>query len=1156
MIVRLPIDTYGESVTPVLSHALLISASSTLLTCTSIYSNHCRELGPPFFPIPASLSTPTYIMPPHGRRRLTSLTLLLSFLFLFAGTASAASAVLGIDLGTEYIKAALVKPGIPLDIVLTKDSKRKETAAVAFKGTRTKVNTATNENFPERIYGGDAVALSARFPGDVYPNLKSLLGLSYKDDMVANYQRWRPELRLVELEGTGSVGFKSNSFVKEEESFMVEELLAMELKNVKANAETMAGKGHSVQDVVITVPSYYTVEERKAVTLAADLAGLRVSSLISDGLAVGLNYATSRTFPTVNNGGKPEVHLIFDMGAGSTTATVLKFQGRTVKDVGRFNKTIQEVQVLGTSWDKSLGGDALNGVIVDDMIAKMLDTTHMKNLELTAEDVKAHGRTMAKLWKEAERIRQVLSANTETQTSMESLYYEDFNFKYKFKRSDFERLTADFAARVQNPLTEALESAKLSLPEIDSVILHGGAVRTPFVQKQLEGLIKDSDRIRTNVNSDEAAVFGAAFKAAGISPSFRVKEIRAADTAVYPVFVSYLVEGKDKQQKIFVPTSLVGSTEKQVTFKTTEDFSFDLFQQVSLPLKDHRITTVQSQNLTESVKTLLNKGCEAADISTKFAIRLSPSDSLPEVLGATVSCDVVNTKKAGSVVDGMKDFLGFGSKKDEQKPLNHELDLENSSSSTADASTSETSITSTTTSSKASTTSTSEDIKATDKASKRKTEIVNVNFTSTQASSQALTPESLTRIKSRLVAFDASDESRVLREEALNMLEGYTYKIRDILEDEAVMDVSTPAQRDEIEQKSNDASMWLYGDGAEASRDVLKGRLDELRGLVNPIQKRKEEAVNRPVEIERLKDTLSQAKTMVEMVKQQQDAQSMSESELAASISSSSNSDASASSSTTTAESSSTADPLDELDNDPVTSSESVKSSNTAAPSAEPIMPMYTMEDLEAVTTKEATIKLWLEEKLAEQEELSPTDDPAVLSSDLAAKSKELNEAVMDMLTKQMKNIPKPGGEKKAKASSSGSKSKKPKATSSSTVTIDTASLETDVETETPAAANGGAWNAAPTDVKTPEEELEGMEGIHKMSREELEQAMKDGEIKFGDEGGKDSKASKKGERTKTPKPKSTKKAKTKNGKSKSKSGKAKDKKSKGKERNVEEREL
>jgi hypoxia up-regulated 1 len=56
------------------------------------------------------------------------------------------AAVLAIDYGTEWTKAALVKPGIPLQIVLTKDTKRKEQSVVAFKKQ-------------ERLYGADAFNL-------------------------------------------------------------------------------------------------------------------------------------------------------------------------------------------------------------------------------------------------------------------------------------------------------------------------------------------------------------------------------------------------------------------------------------------------------------------------------------------------------------------------------------------------------------------------------------------------------------------------------------------------------------------------------------------------------------------------------------------------------------------------------------------------------------------------------------------------------------------------------------------------------------------------------------------------------------------------------------------------------------------------------------
>lgn len=1039
-------------------------------------------------------------MPPHGRRRLGSLTIFLSLFCLFAATASAASAVLGIDLGTEYIKAALVKPGIPLEIVLTKDSKRKETAAVAFKPLRNKVNTAESDSYPERAYGGDAVALSARFPADVYPNLKPLLGLKISDDLVAEYGGTHTGLQIVGMSDSGSIGFKSDSFVSEEEAWSVEELLAMELKNIKGNAENMAGKGSTISDAVITVPSFYTVEERRAITAAADLAGLRVVSLISDGLSVGLNYATSRTFPTVNEGGKPEIHLVYDMGAGSTSATVLKFQGRIMKDIGKYNKTVQEVQVLGTSWDKTLGGDALNRVILNDMIDKIVDTNHMLNLKLLPKHLKAHGRTMAKLWKEAERIRQVLSANTETSASFEGLYYDDFTFKYKLSRSDFETLASRYLDRVAKPIDDALENAKLSYSDLESIILHGGAVRTPFVQKQLETIVKDSEKIRSNVNGDEAAVFGAAFKAAAISPSFRVKEIRAADTAVYPVSVSWIIDSKEKQQKLFVPTSQVGA-EKQVSVKALEDFSFNLYQQLSTSPPDLPVSEIRTKNLTDSVKTLTDRfGCLSSNISTKFSIRLNPIDALPEVVSGTVSCEVSSETepKKGGVVEGMKDLFGFGSKKGDQEPLKEDNDSE---SSTSTSSTSETSTTASSAAESQSSASTTADATVEEKPKelKKRIETIYLDFSTDNSASVKIKPDSVHRMKKRLNAFDKSDRSRVLREETLNILEAYTYKIRDILEDEGFISVSSDAQREEIETKSNDASIWLYGDGAEATRETLKARLEELRGLVEPIQKRKEEAKKRPDEVQKLKDALSQADTMIKMVSQQREAQVIAESEAVSKASESS-------SSQTATASSSSADEFAELDDEPATTS---SSTTLAAP---PIpTPNYSEEDLKAITDRQKSIQKWLDEKVAEQEKLSPIDDPVVFSSELSAKSQEINDAIMNLLTKSMKIPPKPKPKVK--------KAKTTKTTKTmSTTATDTSSVESGETTKQTTEPSAGL-----------EDE---MEGLHIVTQEEIDEAMAEQKSKA--------------EKTKrSAKPKSTGKAKSSNSKSKAKAktkSKAKDK--------------
>ncbi|MCJ1436620.1 lumenal Hsp70 protein [Xylographa pallens] len=957
-------------------------------------------------------------MPPDGRRRSSAAIILLSILLHLLATASAASAVLGIDIGTEYIKAALVKPGIPLDIVLTKDSKRKEAAVIAFKPLKSQSSSSSSSTFPERLYGGDALAVSARFPGDVYSNLKPLLGLTVAgNSAVTHFASWHPGLKIVESKDRGTVSFRSQSFEDIEEPFTVEELLGMELQNIRANAEAFAGKDSYIRDVVISIPVFYTAEEKRAIEAAAELAGLRLLALTSDGLSIGLNYATSRTFPVVKEGVKPEYHLIYDMGAGSTTATVLRFQGKNVKDVGKFNKTIQEVQVIGVGWDKSLGGDAFNAVILEDMISKFVETPRLKTLGTNITHIKQDGRTVAKLWKEAERMRQVLSANTETSASFEGLFEEDVNFKYKLSRTEFERFTARYRDQVRDPITRAMSAAKLDLSDIESIILHGGAVRTPFVQKELEIAAGSSDKVRTNVNSDEAAVFGAAFKAAGISPSFRVKEIRASDSAGHAVGVSWLLDGKEKQQRLFQPTSHVGA-EKQVPFRVTQDFTFDLYQQVTIrgdASKDVPVAKVQTQNLTASVKDLTEKfGCSVADISTSFSIRLSPLNGLPEATRGSVSCEVVDTKK-GDFVDNVKGLFGFGSgsKKGDQEPLVDGSNTDTTSRVSAE--------TTSTVSGSVALEPKPTDTKSTDKTKeKKKIETIYIGFTTNVTGLPQISSLEMQRMKDRMSSFDASDRSRKLREEALNTLEGYTYKARDLLGDEGFIAASTEKQRSEIEEKFKAASDWLYGDGADASREELKSRLKGLRDVVDPISKRKEEALKRPGDVKMLKESLEQTKGLIMMVKEQSE-----KVEKAAKASSSS---AAADAMSTLTTSSVVDEDFAGLDDDP--SSASIASTSTTSI---PEAPLYSSEDLADLSRTHESVQRWLDEKLVEQAKLSPSEDPVILTSDLATKSKELNKVVMDVLQKKMQVPPKVKSSSKSKTSKTKT-SKKSKTTSSSSI--------------------------------------------------------------------------------------------------------------------------
>jgi hypoxia up-regulated 1 len=75
--------------------------------------------------------------------RCRTLALLSLFSLFFFSSTVIATAVLAIDYGSDYIKASLMKPGVPFDVLLNKDSKRKIRSSVAWKNG-------------ERLFGQDA----------------------------------------------------------------------------------------------------------------------------------------------------------------------------------------------------------------------------------------------------------------------------------------------------------------------------------------------------------------------------------------------------------------------------------------------------------------------------------------------------------------------------------------------------------------------------------------------------------------------------------------------------------------------------------------------------------------------------------------------------------------------------------------------------------------------------------------------------------------------------------------------------------------------------------------------------------------------------------------------------------------------------------------
>ncbi len=102
-------------------------------------------------------------------------------------------------------------------------------------------------------------------------------------------------------------------------------------------------------------------------------------------------------------------------------------------------------------------------------------------------------------------------------------------------REQLETLCADLFERIPVPIERALTSSKLTLDQIDHIIIVGAGTRMPKVQEILSTFTKRE--LGKNLNADEAAALGAVYRAADLSTGFQVKKFMTKDAVVFPIEV-------------------------------------------------------------------------------------------------------------------------------------------------------------------------------------------------------------------------------------------------------------------------------------------------------------------------------------------------------------------------------------------------------------------------------------------------------------------------------------------------------------------------------------------------------------------------------------------------------------------------------------------
>jgi len=299
-----------------------------------------------------------------------------------------------------------------------------------------------------------------------------------------------------------------------------EEASAIILKELKKYADAAMGEGE--KEAVITVPAYFTDEQRRATKQAGEIAGFVVERIINEPTAAALAYG-------LNNLRKKANILVYDLGGGTFDVSVVEMM-----------KGILEVK--SSAGNNFLGGEDFDWKLVD-FLAQYMIETH-------AVDPRTNIQARYILKTEAEKIKIQLSQKAVVEIAIPIVVVKDhkpLGIYTKITREQFEAMIAEFLDETMVLVKKALDDAQLDVSEIRDVLLVGGSTAIPKVGQLLQEYF--NKKPKKEIHPEEAVALGAAVQA-GIKSGLLIKQqLIATDVAPFAMGIAVLKLDDDNQLK-------------------------------------------------------------------------------------------------------------------------------------------------------------------------------------------------------------------------------------------------------------------------------------------------------------------------------------------------------------------------------------------------------------------------------------------------------------------------------------------------------------------------------------------------------------------------------------------------------------------------------
>jgi molecular chaperone DnaK len=426
------------------------------------------------------------------------------------------SKIIGIDLGTTNSVVSVVEGG-STTVIPTAEGSRLLPSVVAF----------TKNN--ERLVGIPAKRQAVVNSENTISSIKRFMGRRY--DEVGAERKMVPYEVVKGPSGDARVHIPVNN-----KTYTPQEISAMILEKLKKDAEAYLGE--PITKAVITVPAYFNDSQRQATKDAGKIAGLEVMRIINEPTASALAYGLDKQ--------ESEIVLVFDLGGGTFDVSLLEVGDGVI-------------EVKATNGDTHLGGDDWDEVIVNWAADEFKKEQGI--------DLRQDRQSLQRLREAAEKAKIELSSVMETEINLPYVTADASGPKHmllKLNRAKFEQMTSHLVERARGPFQAAIKDAKLTVDQINEVVLVGGATRMPMVQDLVRELTNGKEPNK-GVNPDEVVSIGAAIQGGVLAGD--VKDILLLD--VTPLSLG--VETLGGVMTTLIERNTTIPVKKTETFSTADD---------------------------------------------------------------------------------------------------------------------------------------------------------------------------------------------------------------------------------------------------------------------------------------------------------------------------------------------------------------------------------------------------------------------------------------------------------------------------------------------------------------------------------------------------------------------------------------------------------